>query len=137
MIENEKSPTKDDFELKISYLAEHKIIKVVVSGGLNYYTYQQLVAKVIAASQQYATHLILVDHRMTSVEMGVLDVYDLPTLNLQLGLPSDLRVAIIYAMNEKNNRRFALYEDRAVTSDMKHYIFSDEPSAMEWLMNGA
>ncbi len=136
--EHEKSDEKKQgFELRVSYLVEHKAVKIMVSGALTFDTYQQLVPTAIAACKEYATHLILIDQRAMTLEMGILDVYELPQRNLLMGATGELRVAIIYAMNETNKKRYALYEDRAVTSDMTHHVFSDEKAALDWLISGA
>jgi len=124
----------NNFDLIVSYLADQKYIKIIARGNLTVEANQQSVVTAIEACRKFNCSLILLDERNVTVAMNFVDIYDLPQHNEHLGVSNNIRVAILYSQGLANDKVFRLYEDRAVISDFKHYIFYDEEAAIAWLL---
>lgn len=122
------------FELKVEYLAPQRVVKITARGPLTLEANNQLVAAAVAAGKQYETNLFLVDDRNTEVAMNIVNLYDLPEHNSQLGVMRDFRVALIFTPTQRNSDVFKFYEDRIVITDFQQRVFTDEAAALAWLL---
>lgn len=123
------------FDMTVEYLDQHKVVKITTHGELNLEANNKLVSAVLAASKQYATNLILVDHRSVEINMNFVTVYDLPEHNQTHGVERHLRVALVYTQSKELDQIFKFYENRSHIMDFQHCVFTDEDRALRWLKN--
>lgn len=125
------------FELKVEYLAPQRVVKITTRGPLTLEANNQLVAAAVAAGRQFDTNLFLVDDRNADVMMNIVNLYDLPEHNQQLGIMRNFRVALIFTPTQRNSEAFKFYEDRIVITDFQQRVFTDEVAALMWLLAGS
>ncbi|HEY6095697.1 MAG TPA: hypothetical protein VIU93_12170 [Gallionellaceae bacterium] len=124
------------FSLKVDYLAAQRVVKITTRGILTLEANNELVAAAVAAGAQFDTNLFLVDDRNIELAMDIVNIYDLPEHNSQLGIMRNFRVALVFTPTQRNSELFKFYEDRVVITDFQQRVFTDEPAALMWLMEG-
>lgn len=121
------------FSLTVEYLTTHHAVKIVACGVLTLEANNQIVAAALSASSQYGTHRVLVDDRNITLAMSFVNVGGLSQHNEQLGVRRHLRVAVLYKPSGEMQRIFNYYENCSVINDFRHYVFTDEQAALQWL----
>jgi hypothetical protein len=126
-------PAEEVFSLEVEYLPAHHVVKLATRGPLTLEGNDQIVKAAINAGEQYQTMRFLVDDRKAKLEMSILNIYDLPKYNQQLGVRQDFRVALLFTRDGRNEELFRFYENRVVLNAFQQRVFSDEFEALAWL----
>jgi len=130
---SQESSVEVAFSLETTYLEKPRVVKITTHGLLTTGANSRLVAAGLAASRQYGTDAILVDHRDIEIGMDFVNVYDLPEHNRLLGVGPQLRVALLYSPSEQMSKIFRFYENCSVFRDFQHRVFTNEDEALDWL----
>ena len=93
----------------------------------------ELVKSAIVASKQYGTKKFLVDHRNIVLRMRLMDIYDVPKFNAELGVSAESKIALIHADDAETKGAFQYLEDLSALQNLSRRAFTDEQSAIAWL----
>jgi hypothetical protein len=121
------------FQMSIKFVPELQIIRIVTFGTVDRDAVSEMTTAAIAASKQYECKKCLIDHRNIELHMRLMDVYDLPRSNSELGVPSDARIALLHADDPETNGHFQYLEDLSVLQKINRHAFTDEQAAINWL----
>ena len=118
---------------KIDYLPEHQVVRVTTSGRMTLELLKQMASDGLAEAAKHGASRFLVDHRAMTPDLETMDIYDLPRINLELGLQRAHRVAIVMSAATEKKADFKFYEDRAYNVGLAHRLFTDPETALAWL----
>ena len=119
---------------EIKYLLQEGVVTVKISGTLtDIDENQKMVAEALAVAKEHGTTKCLLDDRDLTLDMKIMDIYDVPELLSNLGVPRNYRVALVVAESARHDEGFTFYETRAFNMGYHHRLFTDIQTALDWL----
>lgn len=115
------------------YLADEMLILVTNSGELSYADYQRTTAEVLALMQAHDTWRCLIDNRELDNRASAADIFNLPRLYSEMGIPRTLRAAILIGAATPKREDHEFYETVCLNSGYSFRLFGDYDEAMAWL----
>ncbi|MGD8454847.1 MAG: hypothetical protein PVF83_00590 [Anaerolineales bacterium] len=94
---------------------------------------RKMTAEALAAAEKHNSTKCLIDNRDLNLEMKTIDVYDVPDVLGEVGVPRNYKVAIIISESLQDTKGFRFYETRAFNKGFNHRLFTDFDTALDWL----
>ncbi|HCB01795.1 MAG TPA: hypothetical protein DEP19_05380 [Anaerolineae bacterium] len=91
-------------EWKIEYLADEKLLYIKTKGVLTKEEANSMLRDVVQAMGKYACQKQLVDHRDTVFELTILEYYERPDINKEIGMPYTWKIAMVFKELTENTR---------------------------------
>lgn len=117
----------------ISYIEENNIVSVTACGRLTMEEYKKGSKEVVDLLAKHNSTRLLVDDRLLDNAASIFDFYDLPKFFREIGLPSHVRVALLYSATARDKRDIEFFETVCKNSGYNVTIFYSYDEAMEWL----
>ena len=119
---------------EIDYMQEEEVIYIRTSGTLtDLDENKRMISDGLAEGKKHGVTRFLIDDRDLTLKVGVVDIYYLPEVYLNLGVAREYKVAIVLAVATKNEEEFKFYEIRAANLGYSHRLFTDPNTALDWL----
>jgi hypothetical protein len=117
---------------KIEYWADLEILYVQTSGVLTSDNVNPMVADVVTAMVHHKCRKQIVDHRKTKMELSVLEYYQRPDINTQIGISRTWRIAMIFKERTENTQ---FMETVFINRGFNFKQFTDLEEAKQWLLS--
>ena len=119
---------------EINYLQQEGVVTIKTSGTLvDADENQKMVTEALVVAEKYDATKCLIDDQDLTLEMKTIDIYGLPEILDDLGVPRKYRVAIVVAESARDVEGFKFYETRAFNVGFNHRLFTDTQTALDWL----
>lgn len=119
-------------EWKIEYLADQQLMYIKTKGILTRESANEMLKDVVQAMTQYKCCKQIVDHRETTFELSVLEYYERPQVNKEIGMSHVWKVAMVFKeLNEKTNFMETVFRNRGYNFQQ----FDDVEEARKWLLS--
>ena len=116
-----------------SYIEEDNIVCITASGRVTTEEYRKGSKEVVDLLAKHDSTRLFVDDRLLDNAASILDFYELPEFFRKIGLPSRVRVALLYDATGTDKRYIEFFETVCRNSGYTVTIFYSYDEAMEWL----
>ena len=118
----------------VEHDTDHDLVRIVASGPADRDQLRQLTRDAVAAGHRFGTARFLVDHRLTTLELGTTEIFDMPRRGEDAGFGPDLRIALLVDAEGPTRADFEFYAIQCGNLGI-HFLrlFFDETGAVEWL----
>lgn len=117
-------------EWTIDYLASEDILYIKTSGILTSESANALVKDAVQAMDFYKCHKQIVDHRNTIFSFNLLEYYERPTINQQIGISHTWKIAMVFKeLTEQTHFMETVFRNRG----FDFHEFADVQAAKTWL----
>jgi hypothetical protein len=117
-------------EWTIQYLADEKILYIKTSGVLTSESANLMVREAVQAMDVYQCGKQLVDHSETTFALNVLQYYERPSINQQIGISRSWKIAMIFKeLTEQTHFMETVFRNRG----FDFHEFDDVEKAKAWL----
>lgn len=89
-------------EWTFSYWEELKILYVKTRGILTRENANTMVKELVAAMTRHQCYKQIIDHSSTDITLSVVDYYDRPNINEQLGISRSWKIAMVFKPHNEN-----------------------------------
>ncbi len=114
------------------YDEKEKIVYTKTTGVLNISDASVMRDEGIALIRKHGCLLVLLDHsELVGDALTTMDIYDLPKMYRALGVPRELRMALVVPARFMDNLKF--YETVCHNNGYSISVFFDRAAALEWL----
>jgi hypothetical protein len=122
----------------IEFVREPGIVVVTTSGIMRIEALREMSVAGLAAGRAFGAQKFLIDHRLTTPELGTLDIHELPDMYAAMGIGPDFRIATLLAENAAGHDAFEFFQ-LLMRNRGAHYFqqFTDLDDAMRWLTGAA
>lgn len=117
---------------KIEYWADLEILYVQTSGVLNSENVNPMIAEVVEKMTRHRCKRQIVDHRKTEMDLSVLEYYQRPDINTQIGISRTWRIAMIFNEMTENTQ---FMETVFINRGFNFKQFFDLEEAKKWLLS--
>ena len=83
-------------EWTIEYLADERILYVKTRGVMTRDVANAMVGEIVDAMKQYQCNLQIVDHRQTTLAFSLMEYYERPEVNRQIGISTTWKIAMVF-----------------------------------------
>jgi hypothetical protein len=117
-------------EWKIQYLADEKVLYIKTKGMLTSESANLMVKEAVAAMDLYQCEKQLVDHSETTFALNILEYYERPSINQQIGLSHLWKIAMIFKeLTEQTHFMETVFRNRG----FDFHEFENMEEAKAWL----
>jgi hypothetical protein len=117
---------------QMSFNEKENILFVKTLGVLDMETTKALIKECLEVIEQQNCRRCLVDNsEIESLNIGTIDIYSIPKLHAELGVPRNLRIAEVTSKNDE--RDFDFYETVCRNNGYSVSVYFDVESALQWL----
>jgi len=124
---------------KIEYLEPHKTISITTLGPQDMSMVMRMTTEVAALAAQYGVTRFLKDDRQTTLQLTTMELFEVPELFSQLGIPRHCRIALVVKSRTPRLEDFHFFKVRmynAGNPEVEIFVDSIE-QAMQWLTTGS
>jgi hypothetical protein len=119
-------------EWTIEYITAEDILYIKTKGVLNSESANTMVKEIVQAADLYQCKKQIVDHRETSLAFNLLEYYERPTINQQIGISHSWKIAMVFRdLTEQTYFMETVFRNRGF--DFRQ--FADIEEAKAWLAN--
>lgn len=119
-------------KFELDYIEEDKIVFVKASGELNVESEEELRNDVIEFTRKHNCLKVLIDYKeLSKIDMEIFEIYEIPKKYVEQELSRDLKIAILFKVDEKE--KFSFYETTAFNRGYKVKLFLELEDAKNWL----
>lgn len=83
-------------EWTIEYLADECILYIRTRGVMIRDVANAMVGEIVEAMQRYQCNLQIVDHRQTTLAFKLMEYYERPEINRQIGISTHWKIAMVF-----------------------------------------
>lgn len=117
---------------KIEYLADQCLLYIKTSGILTKEDANSMIKEVVVAMEKYACQKQLVDHRDTTFGLSVLEYYERPDVNREIGMSYTWKIAMVFKeLNDNTRFMETVFRNRGYN----FHQFDDIEKAREWVLS--
>jgi hypothetical protein len=122
----------------VDHLQDPGVVRIVGEGVLDREQLRQLTRDAVTAGHQHRCARFLIDHRLTRLQLGTAEIFDMPRRGEDAGFGSGLRIAIVINEDSASRPDFEFYAIQCGNLGI-HFLrlFFSPESALEWLGNQA
>jgi hypothetical protein len=117
----------------VEYLAEKRMILLVVTGEIVDEDTREKVAETIRLLDEHHSHLVLVDCSSAETKASLPSLYRLPDYATELGAPWNLRTAVVVSKTRFRMETFEFFGLVCRNAGYDVCLFEDQASAEAWL----
>lgn len=117
-------------EPDIAYVPEFSVLKVKAEGELNNQTGIEIAQKAINIASKHKCKKILFDFTEMEVIASTFEIYNSPSLIIQMGMPFDFKLAVVYFGDEESHQ---FWETVTRNSGFVTRVFTEHSKALKWL----
>lgn len=110
------------------------IVRLIVSGPLALADYRRLTEEALQLARSKNVELFLVDDQQTKNRASTLELFSLPAMYEELGVPRSSKVAIVVAQDTRFEPDLRFFETVCVNRGWNVRVFTAERQAIEWLL---
>ncbi|MBL8051490.1 MAG: hypothetical protein JNM46_09740 [Anaerolineales bacterium] len=119
-------------EWTIEYIAEQQLICIKTKGILTRESANAMLKDVVQAMEIHACQKQLVDHRDTTFSLSVLEYYERPDVNREIGMSYTWKIAMVFKeLNENTRFMETVFRNRGYN----FHQFDDIEKAREWVLS--
>lgn len=118
-------------EPHIAYDPEFGVVTVKAEGILNNQVGLVLAQKATDIASKNQCSKILCDYTAMKVTASTLDIYEYPSLAIQMGVPRHIKVAVVYSTDEKSHK---FWETVNRNAGFVARVFTLHDEAIKWLV---
>ena len=113
---------------------DRDIVRITASGPADRAQLRALTRDAVVAGHLHHCARFLVDHRLTTLELGTTEIFDMPRRGEDAGFGGDLRIALLIDADGPTRADFEFYAIQCGNLGI-HFLrlFFDEEAAVEWL----
>jgi hypothetical protein len=130
MVEEDR---RDALAWVFDFLSERGILTVKATGKVTSGTSPKLFDAIARELQQRGARAVLVDYRDAQIKFSVVEIYELPDVQRDRGLPTSIRAALLVAPDAMAREDLEFFEDRQFNSGQPVQVFHDGDAALDWL----
>lgn len=117
---------------KIEYIAKQELIYIKTKGILTRESANAMLKEVVQFMEQYKCCKQLVDHRETTFELSVMEYYERPQINKDIGMSYSWKIAMVFKELTENTRFMeTVFRNRGYNFQQ----FDDIEEAREWVLS--
>jgi hypothetical protein len=118
---------------KIEYWKKEHIISAKISGPINLDTLKRFASEIIVALSIHNVTKVLTDYRDVTLDVSILDIYELPKILKKLGYSPRIQIAVVYSEASEQKESFLFYENALRYDGFFHRVFTDLLESLAWL----
>jgi hypothetical protein len=119
-------------EWTIEYIAVENILYIKTRGVLTAESANAMVKEAVQAMEAHQCNKQIVDHRETTFALNLLEYYERPAVNQQIGISRSWKIAMIFKeLNEQTYFMETVFRNRG----FDFHQFADIKEAKAWLAN--
>lgn len=116
----------------IEYIAEQGLMYIKTKGILTRESANAMLKDVVQAMNQHQCCKQLVDHRETKFELSVLEYYERPQVNKEIGMSHVWKVGMVFKeLNQNTNFMETVFRNRGYNFQQ----FDDIEEARKWVLS--
>jgi hypothetical protein len=121
---------------KIEHLEPEKTILIETSGAQDISMVRQMTAEVVELALRFGVTRFLKDDREADLQLTTLEIYEIPKILAELGIPRSSRIAVLMNSSSTQRRDFEFFKTRMHNEGMPEArIFVDsKEDALGWLI---
>lgn len=119
-------------EPKIVYNSEFGIVKVKAEGMLNNQIGLELVQKAIDIASKHQCSKIFCDYTEMKLVASIFEIYEYPSIAIQMGVPLHIKVAVVYSIDEESHK---FWETVNRNAGFVARVFTLQDEALKWLVD--
>lgn len=119
----------------IEYLESESTILITTSGAQDMAAVQQMATEVAELAARFGVTRFLKDDREATLQLSTMEIFDVPKILTELGIPNSSRIAVVIKGSTAQARDFRFFETRS-HNEGRHYvrIFTDsKEQALQWV----
>lgn len=119
-------------EWNIEYIVEQELLYVKTKGRLTKESANLMLRDAVQAMDKYGCSKQLVDHRETVFELTILEYYERPDVNKEIGMSYSWKIAMVFKELTENTRFMeTVFRNRGYNFRQ----FDDIDEAREWVLS--
>ena len=118
-----------------SYIDKDNVVCITARGRLTAEEYRRGSVEVVDMLKERVSVRLLADDRLLENAASILDFYDLPRFFREIGLPSRVKVAVLYRESGPDREDIQFFETVCKNSGYNLTDFYSYGEAMGWLTN--
>lgn len=119
-------------EWNIEYIVEQELLYIKTKGRLTKDDANSMLRDVVQAMGKYACQKQIVDHRETTFELTVMEYYERPDVNKEIGMSYAWKIAMVFKELTENTRFMeTVFRNRGYNFRQ----FDDIEKAREWVLS--
>jgi len=119
-------------EWTIEYLVDEKLLYIKTKGILTKEEANSMLRDVVEAMKKHECHKQLVDHRDTVFELTILEYYERPDVNKEIGMSYSWKIAMVFKELSENTRFMeTVFRNRGYNFQQ----FDDIEEARKWVLS--
>jgi hypothetical protein len=120
---------------KIEYWQKEHILYAEISGPIYLDTLKRFASEIIVSLSINNVTRVLMDYRDATLEVSILDIYELPNILKKLGYSPGIQIAVVYSEASEKKESFLFYENVLRNAGFVHRVFTDLLESLAWLKN--
>ncbi|KFN46386.1 hypothetical protein [Arenimonas metalli] len=120
----------------VDYLANEHLVRVISDGNgpADRDQLRRLTREAMQAGHAHACPRFLIDHRLTRLQLGAAEIFDMPRRGEDGGFGHALRIAILITPDSPSRADFEFYAIQCGNLGIHGLrLFYDEAAALDWL----
>ena len=118
-------------EWKIEYIADQEILYIKTSGILTREDANAMLKDAVQAMNEHGCYKQIVDHRETTFALTVLEYYERPNINKEIGMSYSWKIAMVFKeLNDNTRFMETVFRNRGYN----FHQFDDIEKAREWVL---